>query len=200
MKTIFPILFSIILFGGLVSSAYAQTELEGSSSVQEHLMIMREKRLEIKEKFQEKRENIREKIATRQAQNRQRVVERIKTVFGKILNRLDAALVRLDKIADRIATRADKLKARGVDTSAAESKLAEAEKAGAVASDAISNAKLAVEAIDASSLGVKDAVHAGAQAVRDTKKALFNYHKALVVAVRELKAAADLREGTDSAR
>ena len=206
MKLFLPILLSIILFG-VAESSYAQTGGEDRGTIQDHLMMMREKRLDIREKIEEKRqefsakrEDLRENIATRQAQNRQRAVERIKTVFGKILVRADAALVRLDKIADKIASRIDKLKAKGVNTSSAEAKLAQAEAMGAAAANAINDAKLKVEAIDSSSSSVRDAVHAASQAVRDAKKALFDYHKALVAVLRELKASIDLREGTNGAK
>ena len=157
---------------------------------------------EFKEKKQEvknQRQDLKEKIATKQAELRQRTVAKIKSVFTRILKRYNAALARLDKIADRIATRIDKLKARGVDTSAAQAKLTEAEGLGTAAAQAIVDAQAQVSAIDENSATVKDAVHTATTAMRSAKKALFDYHKALVAATRELKAAAALREGTGGA-
>ena len=205
MRVFLSFCLSIILLVIFVPYSLASEE-ETEGPVQERLHDLRERRNATIENFErrldelrQKRDDLRERVATRQAQNRQNVVSRIKTVFGNILSRFDAAMARLDKLADRIASRIDKLKERGVDTSIAEAKLAEAEKAGLAANSAINNAKLAVEAIDASSVSVKDAVHAATPAVKDAKKALFDYHKALVAVLRELKAAASLREGTNGA-
>ena len=166
---------------------------------QEILERQREKRQDISENIQQRRQDIREKIATKQAQLRERAVSRIKSVFSKILRRYNAALIRLDKIAGRIATRIDKLKARGVDTSAAEAALLNAESKGSAAAVAIDNAQAQIDAIDPSSLTVKDAVHVARNAISDAKRALREYHKALVDAITKLKASRDLREGTQSA-
>lgn len=203
MRFFLPI-FLLIIFSRTSVFAHTESFIESAA---DRLSEMREKRMEIQEKYQQRkeefrqrRENLRERVATRQAVSRQKVIERIKIVFGNILDRLDKALARLDKIAERIATRIDKLKEKGVDTSAAEAKLADAEVMGAAAAGAISDAKLKVEQIDSSSLAVKDAVHAASEAVKGAKAALFDYHKALVAALRELKASRDLREGTESAQ
>ena len=108
-------------------------------------------------------------------------------------------MARLDKIAQRIATRIDKLKARGVDTSSAESALLAAETKGLAAAAAIENAQAQIDAIDPTSASVRDAVHSARDAIGSAKKAVGEYHKALVSAIRNLKAAHDLREGTESA-
>jgi len=191
----------------LASAVYAQSPI--GSNVENRLQDMREKRQqaiynreqkmdELRQRQEEKRGGVEERLATREAQIKERTVSRIKHVFANILNRFNAALARLDKIAQRIATRIDKLKAKGVDTSAAEAALLRAEQKGSAAALAIANAKTQIAAID-TSLPVKDAVHSAINSVRDAKKALKDYHKALVEAIRQLKAANALREGTESA-
>src|SRR3989344_2830871 len=172
---------------------------QSGETVNGRLENVRERRQEILERQREKREDVREKIATKQAQLRERTVLKVKSVFSKILRRYNAALARLDKIAGKIATRIDKLKARGVDTSAAEAALLNAESKGSAAAVAIDSAQAQIDAIDPSSLTVKDAVHVARNAIGDAKRALREYHKALVNAITKLKSSRDLREGTQSA-
>ncbi|MEK9146690.1 MAG: hypothetical protein AAB639_00660 [Patescibacteria group bacterium] len=206
VATLFFLIFLTVITGA--SSAGATTD-EDFANFRDRLSDLRDRREEKLDLLRERnerrieelrqREAIQERVATRQAEARQRVVERIKKVFAKILKRLEAALTRLDKIAERIATRIDKLKDKGVDTTAAEQQLIEAETAGAAAAQAIVDAGAAIEAIDSESSTVRDAVHAARDAVRGAKRALKNYHKALVEAIRELKAARELREATEDA-
>lgn len=194
------------------STVFAQARVESTrgGEVGEHLRELREKRLKIGERIDEKRgkldekrdkldkkrQEVGERVATKQAEGRLKAIEKIKGSFAKILQRFDAAMVRLDRLAERIASRIDKLKGRGVDTKVAEAKLVEAEKAGATVARAIADAKAAVSAIDVESATVREAVDAAKEAVSGVKKALFDYHKALVAAIVELKASAELREGT----
>lgn len=161
---------------------------------QEKLEKLADKRQEKIDKLESKRAEIKDKSASREAGIKQRIVEKIKKVFTKILERLQAALERLDNLAVRIATRIDKLNEKGVDTSKAETELAEAESLGAFAAQSIADAQAAVDAIDPQSTSVRDAVGLAKEAVRSAKETLSAYHKALVEALRELKAAAALRE------
>lgn len=208
-----PFLLAIFVSASVVSLCsasliYAQGTT--TNSVENRLQEMREKRAqviqnreqkmdELRQRQEERRDQVIERLATREAQIRERTVSRIKHVFANILNRFNAALGRLDKIAQRIASRIDKLKAKGVNTAGAEAALASAEQKGSAAALAISNAKSQIEAVDASSSSVRDAVHSAVNATRDAKQALKDYHKALVEALRQLKAANALREGTESA-
>ena len=197
---------SLVLVLASISVTFAQTPNANFNRFEDRLRELsedRQKKLErLQEKQQElkgKRQDLKEKIATKQAELRQRTVARIKSVFTRILKRYNAALARLDKIADRIATRIDKLNARGVNTSAASARLTEAEGLATTAAQAIADAQAQVSAIDENSATVKDAVHTAVAAMRSTKKALCDYHKGLVAAIRELKAAAALKEGTGGA-
>lgn len=203
----FPLLLAVFISASVISSCAASLVFaEDTMRVEERLDKVRERRHEIIDRQKEKRENtqerrqdVREKIATKQAQLREISVEKIKSVFSKILQRLNAALARLDNIAKRIATRIDKLKARGVDTASAEAALLNAESKGSAAAVAIENAQAQIDAIDPSSTTVKDAVHSAKNAIGGAKQALKSYHKALVEAIKNLKAAHDLREETGSA-
>ena len=205
-KLVISFVLLFLLVFSVASAVFTLNVLAQSATfggnVQERLWELRETRQDLQERRQETLERhqaVKEQVATKQAEARQRVVKRIKAVFEKILQRLNAALVRLDKIADRIASRIDKLQAKGVDTSKAEAKLLEAEKLGSQAKATIDDAQAKIAVIDPASTTVKDAVHQVVETVRSAKKALFDYHKALVAAIRELKAAANLREGTNEA-
>ena len=205
-----PLLFAILFSASIVSLCTAGLVFaEGPGSSVERLDGLRERRMQVIQNHEQKMENLlkkqeqrivnkQEKAATRESQLKERTVGRFKQVFGNILKRFNAALSRLDKIAQRIATRIDKLKAKGVNTAGAEAALAAAESKGSAAALAIEQAKSQIGAIDSSS-SVKDAVHTAINAVRDAKLALKDYHKALVEAIRQLKAANALREGTESA-
>jgi len=207
MRRVILILFSsLVLVLASTSVIFAQTPNTNFNRFEDRLRELREDRQRKLESLQEKqqelkgkRQDLKEKIATKQAELRQKVIARIKSVFTRILKRYNAALARLDKIADRIATRIDKLNARGVDTSAAQARLTEAEGLGTAAAQAIVDAQAQVSAIDENSATVKDAVHTATTAIKSAKRALFDYHKGLVAAIRELKAAAALKEGTRSA-
>lgn len=149
------------------------------------------KKLEIqglRENIAAKKLEIRERQASKQAELKEKAIDRIKSIFTKILMRLNAALVRLDRVADRIASRIDKLQARGVDTSLAEAALLGAEPLGAAAQVAIDNAALEIEGIDSANTSVRDAANAARVVVRNAKDALKAYHKGLVAAIIELRA------------
>lgn len=207
-KILLPLFLTLFLCILSSSIVFAEPANTSATNAEEKLQELRLKREELKKQNQERqeqrittvRDDFKERVATKQAEVRQKVVERIKTIFTKILKRFNAALARLDKIAERIASRIDKLKNRGVDTSKAETALAGAESLGAKAASAISDAQVKIDAIDAQSASVVDAVHAARSAVQSVKQALFDYHKGLVAAIRELKAANVLREGTNSAQ
>src|SRR3990170_2560018 len=185
MRRVILILFSsLVLVLASTSVIFAQTPNTNFNRFEDRLRELREDRQRKLESLQEKqqelkgkRQDLKEKIATKQAELRQKVIARIKSVF----------------------TRIDKLNARGVDTSAAQARLTEAEGLGTAAAQAIIDAQAQVSAIDENSATVKDAVHTATTAIKSAKRALFDYHKALVAATRELKAAAALKEGTRSA-
>lgn len=196
------ILFFLVAFGVPV---LARDGEDNEHKVQGKLLELREKRLDVidtrKEKRQEldlHKQGVRDKIATKQAELKQESVEKIKQVFSKILARMNAALIRLDKLALRIASRIEKLQARGVDTSKAEAELVEAEVVGAAAANAIGLATEQVNAIDVADASVRDVVFLAKGAVKTAKDALKAYHKALVEAIRELKASD--KEVTQSAQ
>jgi DNA repair exonuclease SbcCD ATPase subunit len=197
MKKALIIFFSLVLVFNLSTVVLAQGDEHPGDNIQDRLEDLREKRDENKQRRQDRleelRRDVREKVATRQAQAKTRVLEKIKEIFGKIINRYNAALARLDTISERIASRIDKLNEKGVDTSEAEAKLFEAEEAGFAAQGLIEDAKASVDAIDTSSDSVRDFVQVAKGAVRSAKKGLFDYHKALVETIRLLKASSDLR-------
>lgn len=156
------------------------------------------KKLEIQDKKQEFRnehEASREQEASKQAEVKAKVQENLTKRLSNTKRHLNLYLERLDKIAAKIASRIVKFKAKGVDTTKAEAKLAEAKILGSSAKIAIDKAVL-----DIGSATDKASVDNAINSVKAAKTALFNYHKGLVFALRELKSAANLREGSGSAK
>lgn len=197
------ILLAASLFIFSLSPVLAQSTSSGEpGGIRTRLELLREKREQFRETKQsvKSRIGINSKIASGAAGLRQKTVDGIKAAFENILSRFDAALLRLDNIANRMATRIDKLKAKGVDTVAAQAALVQAETAGANAKQAIDKAKLDIRAIDASSTTVKDVVHSAVNSVKAAKAALKSYQVALVLALRNLKSAQGLREGSTGAK
>lgn len=164
----------------------------------ERLQKIKENKKEAVDKFKEKRDELKEKEASRRAEVKQKVAEKVKELLLRAAEHQGKTLERLDKIAEKIAARIDKLNEKGVNTGNALNELAEAEATGAVAQQAISDAKASIEAIDPSTADAA-AVEVAKETLRKSKKSLFDYHKALVEALRELKASKALREGTNAA-
>ncbi|OGD88472.1 hypothetical protein A3J17_01495 [Candidatus Curtissbacteria bacterium RIFCSPLOWO2_02_FULL_40_11] len=206
-KVVRLLLISSFIFTLVITPIFAHADDEDSENGAQHrLEVLREKRDEAKQRFEDKREEIRakqdtarDKVEEKLEIAKQKIAERIQKILAIIIRRLNAALTRLDKIAERIASRIDKLQEKGVDTSAAEAQLAEAEALGAAASLAISDAVAALESIDTTDTSVREAMHEAKAAIGEAKDALKAYHKGLVEAIRELKAASNLREGTGEA-
>ena len=171
-------------------------ELRGKR--QEQIEKFRENKQEAVEKLKMRRDELKDKEASRRAEVKQKVAQKIKDLLLRVVIHQEKTLSRLDKIAEKIASRIDKLKAKGVNTQAAEAKLALAELEATGAALAIAVSRSTVEALDPASMD-KAAVEAAKEALRNSKKELFDYHKALVATIVELKASKALREGTGAA-
>lgn len=198
-KSALPILLAVSIFAFSLTPVFAENLPGGIQARLEQLRQNREKLQEIRQDIKSD-VGLRNSVASGTAQLRQRAVDTIKTVFVAILSRFDAALLRLDNIASRMASRIDKLTARGINTSAAQAALLQAETAGANAKQAIDKAKADVGAIDSSSTTVRQAVQVAVNSVKAAKSALKVYQTALVSVLKDLKAAAGLKEGSTSAK
>ena len=202
-KSALLILLVVSLFAFSLTPVFAQSTFgEENGGVRARLEVLREKREEFRQLKQDIKSQVglNGKVASEAAGIRQKTVSGIKAVFENILSRFDAALLRLDNIANRIASRLDKLSAGGVNTSAAQAALLNAENLGASAKKSIDKAKLDVAAIDASSATVRDAVHTAVASVKSAKTALQSYQKSLVTALRNLKAVNNSKEGSSGAK
>lgn len=157
-----------------------------------------EKKQEVKEKKQEVRQTVKDKEASRRAEINQKAKEAVLKRLGNISKHLNAYLKRLDKIASKIENRVAKLKEKGVDTSKAEKELAEARVLGEAAKVAVDKAVGDIGSIPESA-DIKTLLEGIKSSIKSAKDALFAYHKGLVEAVRELKAAKELREGSAGA-
>lgn len=158
----------------------------------------KEKRAELQQDFKDKRDQLKDKEASARAQLKEKRLEMVNRRFTYISRHLNAYLERLDKIAGKIARRIEKLKAKGVNTSGAQAKLDESGALRDVAKVAIDKAIIDAQSVTGTS-DVKAATEKAASSVKEAKNALWNYHKKLVEAIRELKASRELREGTGSA-
>lgn len=197
----FGFVFSLlILFSSTVVLAI------GGDSAKSRLEELRKDRQGQIEKLRENKKDaatklkaeIKDEEASRRAEVKQKVAQKVKDLLLRVVVHQEKTLARLDKIAEKIATRIDKLKEKGVNTQIAESKLVIAESEASAAAAAIAVSRSTVEALDPAVMD-EAAVEAAKQALRESKQALFDYHKALVATLRELKASKALREGTGSA-
>lgn len=160
-----------------------------------------EKKLELKDKkqdFKEKKDELKEREASKRAELKEKKLEMLKKRFANLSRHLKAYLLRLDKISDKISLRIAKLNAKGVDTSKGQTKLSEAKLLRDLARTAIDKAIIDAQSVVGAS-DIKVATDRALASIKDAKTALFNYHKKLVEATRELKASRELREGTGSA-
>lgn len=151
----------------------------------------------LKNSIDAKKSEIKNKAASAEARLSQKAMEKIQDVYVRTAHRLADTIERLDKIAARIESRIAKLKARGVNTSRAEAALLVAREKGEIAKNAVEEAlnQLASPSLESTP---KAQVQSSKKAAGAAKKALFEYHKALVLTLRELKASNRLREATQS--
>ena len=148
---------------------------------------LRDKKVEVKAE-------IREKEASRRAELKDKIKKNVTKRLSTIDRNLNAYLLRLDKISGKIESRIKKLGEKGVNTSKAEAKLAEAKLLQVKAKGAIDKA-----ASDTLAVVDRTTLDTALASIKDAKNALFAYHKGLVETLRELKAASALREGSKSA-
>lgn len=197
--------YLVIVFVGLfalvVGSAYAEqgNNVELLDKYQDKKDEIRDKEVQLKDKKLGTAQDIKDKEASRRAEFNQKAREAVMRGLNNIRIHLYAYLDRLDKIAGKIETRIAKLKAMGVDTSIAERKLVESRLLREAAKTAVD--KAAADIGGASSIAdIKSSLQIMNGSIRLAKNALFAYHKGLVGAIRELKAARDLREATGSSQ
>lgn len=135
---------------------------------------------------EDKREEIREKRIERRG-------EILRVLANKLIKRLEAAIDREVKLAERIDTRISIFKDRGIDTGEAESQMTIARTKISDAKTAVANAVNLIEiAVSIANLDTAaDKVDAGKKVreeMNKAKTAIIDAHKALVGAVRALKA------------
>ena len=194
--------FSVFCFVfSLTNMAFARDLVQESSKSPGAQVIkqeLKDKKQELKQEFKEQKDELKEKEASKRAELKAKKLEMVKKRFAYLSRHLDAYLLRLDKISGKISARIAKLNTKGIDTSKGQAKLEEAKVLRDLAKNAIDKAIIDAQSV-ASSADVKAATDKAVASIKDAKTALFNYHKKLVEATRELKASRELREGTSSA-
>ena len=140
-----------------------------------------EARDERREQFQERREEFKERLSEVKQ-------KRIRAFWEKMSKRLANAIERHERIADKIEKRIVKFEEKGVDVSAAKSKLADGRAQLVNATSALAAAKVAVEELLASDdpKGAFPKVRDQVKAVRGEIK---EAHQLLVDAISSLRAA-----------
>lgn len=198
---------SLVAFGvfcfvfSLANMAFARElvqESSKSSGAQGIKQELKDKKQELKQDFNEKKDELKEKEASKRAELKNKKLELVKKRFAYLSRHLNAYLLRLDKISGKISARITKLNTKGIDTSKGQAKLAEAKALRDLAKNAIDKAIIDAQSVAGSS-DIQAATNTAVASIKDAKTALFNYHKKLVEAARELKASRELREGTGSA-
>ena len=205
MKFRIPTLAFAMLFAFLLvivpTFVFAQDKLSLNIGNRENVQNrIEEKKASVEAKVAEKElkvAEVKEKIASRRAGVQARQVQHIKDIFGKILTRYETALNRFEKFFIRIDSRIAKLKAKGVDTSKAETALAAARVQYEVAKAAVADAKAKIAAIDPAT-SKREALKEAVTALKTAKKEIQRLHKALANTVVELKVAHSLRTATGS--
>lgn len=173
-------------------------ESSKSSGAQGIRQELNDKKQELKQDFVEKRDELKQKEASRMAELKAKRLEMLKKRFTFLSRNINAYFGRLDKISGKISARILKLQSQGVNTSKAQAKLDEAKVLRDVAKTAIDKAIIDAQSVAGAS-DIKAATEKAMVSIKDAKAAIFNYHKKLVEATRELKAARELKEGTGSA-
>ncbi len=185
----------------LTTVAFAKEGLRESSTSSLGQGLRRDfqdKKQELKQDFKEKKDELKEREASRMAELKAKKLEMVKKRFAYLSRHLNAYLIRLDRISGKISARITKLNTRSIDTSKGQAKLDEAKVLRELAKTAIDKAIIDAQSV-ASSADIKAATDKAVASIKDAKTALFNYHKKLVEATREIKASRELREGTSSA-
>ena len=194
-----PILVLVISFF-TVSVVFAETPRTATGGAHGNFGLDLRQRVDARlTQLQERKEELREKAASRAGEFREKRKGIVKGFLTKALEKLTKVVARLDRIAEKIQARINKLKDKGVDVSSMQAGLDGCADSKTAALAAIDAAKLKVEAISDS--GDRDGTAKAAHGVVKTaREAVFSYHKCLVGVLRQLKAAAYLREGTESAK
>lgn len=192
---LFVVVLSIFISTSLILAKDGSEGSGGANRLNTVGLNLKENRAELVDQRQELKDQFKEQEASRMAEVKAKVQQNLTKRLSNIARHLGAYLERLDKIAAKIDSRIVKIKAKGVDTTKAESKLAEAKVLG-------TQAKAAIDAANADIANAKDkaSVTTAMASIRSAQKALFAYHKGLVATLVELKVANGLVEGSGSAK
>ncbi len=192
---VFAFVFSLTTVTFARGSVQESSQSSGGRELKQEL---KDKKQELRQDIKDKRGEQKEKEASKRAELKEKKLEIVKKRFAYLSRHLNAYLLRLDKISGKVSARITKLNARGVDTSKGQAKLEEAKVLRDLAKTAIDKAIIDAQSV-ASAADIKAATDKALASIKDAKTALFNYHKKILEATRELKSSRELREGTGSA-
>lgn len=189
MKKVLPFIAALVLLTTILKTSYiyaapAFTREEKKAEIQARLeerkQLIQERKDEIKLRIEQKR-------ATRQAQLTERKRERVRTYFGRLAGRFDAAITRLEILIERIESRVAKLSESGeIDTSDVEEQLADAKE---LLNEASADLQAAVdslnEVLDAND--PKAAFEVVRETITNIKSKLKDVHSILVHTIGDIK-------------
>lgn len=190
----------VIIRKGIASTTKEHVK-EVRGEIRDKMLDIREKasttRAQVKEKIEDRRGEIKDKRDELKSQVKEKRMMMFKKQSERVLHRLEAALERLTNIAGRIDSRITKLGEKGVDVSKAKADMIIAKTKIEAARVKLSEAKVAILAIINDTAVTTDG--SAEEAARGAKmkliqeqahavqEALKEAHKALVLAVTDLK-------------
>ena len=209
-------IIALVAFGNIALAEETRTASTTRNQIKDIRKEQLEKQKEMREETKNRIDTLRDEAkdrrenastsratTTREERKENRVDERmqrqreiIKAHFTKMMRRLDAAVLRLEKLAARMDTRIDKLTAKGVDMTKAKEKMTIARGKIADAKQAIADARTAADAL-VNSEKPKELFGDIRKLIKKAEQTVKDAHRALVEALREIKASAGLRDGDD---
>ncbi|MEM9336993.1 MAG: hypothetical protein AAGA35_04015 [Patescibacteria group bacterium] len=167
------------------AAAIEERSAELQEVVAEREAAIQEAQANREEAITERREELQLQIEERRAALQERAQERITNLAANMSNRMEAAIERIQNVIDRLTSRIKTLAEEGVDTTSAESFLAESQNNLDLASSLISSIDAEVAAVVGSEnprenwqdlkalyTEIKTAIQASHQSLRDTVAAL----------------------------
>jgi len=147
---------------------------------------------EKKEQIEEKRAEIQQKQEDRKQQHAEKRMERIRAYFERVTKRLGAALERFTILGDRLNSRFEKLEGRGVNTDNSRAHLEVAREKITHAESILLNSKNEMEGLLSGEL-TKETFSNVKKLIKDVITGIKDTHRSLINAIKEVKAAAQLR-------
>lgn len=193
-------LLSAAIISTFISPAavLADHDSDDSSSKENTLTQVQEKRQEIRSNVSEKREELKSKIEDKKEEIKLKFQQKRTEVAKAIIERQTKHADSLDSIIARIQTRLDTLKSQGKDTTAAQTELDNAKSSLAGALISITNSTDILNSITVDNIATE--FPKLKQSIRDTHQKLVATQQTLRKSINEAKKISDPQEKDDTER